>query len=368
MIQMIQPVRSAASRSGRKCLALASIAAAAVLFAGAVSGQATRPGGGAASAPAQASAGNPVPFKPVAHVEKLGDGPVPMILIPGFCCDWAVFESFMQRNASRYTMYAVTLPGFGGTQPPEFPPQDTYDYWLDNAAQAVWKVVEENHLEKPVIAGHSLGGHVAFRVGVAHSDAIRAVVAIDGTPAFFFGEDMTGAQRILAAEAQRTKYDQHTESEWADSQRKFFQNAVSDPGRGMDLANKAVRTPQSVAVQYLLELFVADLRPELPKLTAPVLVIPSIPPAEALGEVEPEAIKKQWRDTLKSAPRATLAFFENTRHFIQDDRPEELDQAIDDFLNGREVKGVSPQTPLPGAAPVPAGNGSPSTAPADARP
>ena len=57
----------------------------------------------------------------LAHVETRGEGDTHLLLVPGLLCDWTVWESFMERNAERYTMHAVTLPGFGGTEPPPEP-------------------------------------------------------------------------------------------------------------------------------------------------------------------------------------------------------------------------------------------------------
>src|SRR5688500_2392184 len=59
--------------------------------------------------PATMPVATSVPFSPVPHVEVRGKGPIQMVLIPGLLSDWTVFESFMERNGERYTMYAVTL-------------------------------------------------------------------------------------------------------------------------------------------------------------------------------------------------------------------------------------------------------------------
>src|SRR5262249_3432161 len=67
-----------------------------------------------------AGAATPPPGQP-GHVEKLGRGPIPMILLADVGEDWTLYKSFMERNAGRYTMYAVTLPGSGGTPPPPKP-------------------------------------------------------------------------------------------------------------------------------------------------------------------------------------------------------------------------------------------------------
>ena len=45
-------------------------------------------------------------------VVERGKGPIDMVLISGFGVGASAFEGFMQRNAKRYHMLAITLPGF----------------------------------------------------------------------------------------------------------------------------------------------------------------------------------------------------------------------------------------------------------------
>src|SRR5688500_10745852 len=117
-----------------------------------ISAQANQPAatGPTATATAATQPVDSVPFKALAHIEKRGSGAISMILIPGLSCDWPFSESFMQRNEDRYAMFAVTLPGFGGSEPPASPPQSAIGLWLDNAAHAVWKLVQDNALDKPI--------------------------------------------------------------------------------------------------------------------------------------------------------------------------------------------------------------------------
>src|SRR5262245_60814298 len=48
-------------------------------------------------------------------VVERGRGPIDMVLVSGSGMGASVFEGFMRRNADRYHMLAVTLPGFEGT-------------------------------------------------------------------------------------------------------------------------------------------------------------------------------------------------------------------------------------------------------------
>src|SRR5262249_17808238 len=82
---------------------------------------------------------------------KKGTGKIPMILIPDIGADASVFESFMKRNQSQFTFYAVTLPGFGGTNPPARPEKMDFGarQWWNNATMAVQHFISQQKIKRP---------------------------------------------------------------------------------------------------------------------------------------------------------------------------------------------------------------------------
>ncbi len=71
----------------------------------------------------------------LALVEEVGTGDVPVVLIHNTQGDWRVWESFMERNSARYSMFAVRLAGAGGSEAMELPEGDPLDVmvWTDAA-------------------------------------------------------------------------------------------------------------------------------------------------------------------------------------------------------------------------------------------
>src|SRR5262245_5316475 len=103
-----RPGRNSPRERYHTCMKTLALSAALLLVAfvdhcGTASAQ--NPAAPAATQPAASSPPAPVPFQPIAHVEKRGDGPVAMVLIPGLSCDWTVFDAFMKRHEHDYTMY-----------------------------------------------------------------------------------------------------------------------------------------------------------------------------------------------------------------------------------------------------------------------
>ena len=105
-------------------------------------------------------------------------GPIDMILVSGFGAGASVFEGFLRRNAKRYHMFAVTLPGLEGTpRPPMPPPAASYgdQTWTRAAMEAVVRLIGERKLDRPGLVGHFINGtQVALRVALDHPDLARA--------------------------------------------------------------------------------------------------------------------------------------------------------------------------------------------------
>ena len=121
-------------------------------------------------------------------VVERGKGPIDMVLISGFGVGASVFEGFMQRNAKRYHMLAVTLPGFEGTAAPPMPPTGTSygeQTWTRGAADAVVRLIKERRLRRPVLVGHFINGtQVAALVAIDDAVHARGLVLIAGSPRY----------------------------------------------------------------------------------------------------------------------------------------------------------------------------------------
>lgn len=303
---------------------------------------------------------------PVAHVESRGGGPATMVLVPGWTCDWTVWEGFMSRNAERYTMHALTLPGFGGSKAPPLNLEDKGTPWIDNAAEAIGAFLNERDLKDVVLVGHSMGAHLAFRVAIEHPDRIAKVVALDGFPAFPIGgpnASLTSEQRASLVDSMLApRMRELTDEQWAGQQKTMLNSMVTNPARAEQLAGVCALTDKQTAIEYYLQLLKADVTGRMADLKQPTLAIAAIDPSmNVTGQAD--NVRQIWRKQLEPAPSAKVVFFEATRHFVMDDQPDALDVAVADFLAGKPVKDVAtPPAPVvktpdiaPPSAPAPAG-------------
>jgi pimeloyl-ACP methyl ester carboxylesterase len=290
----------------------------------------------------------PVPEKPVpkttpiAHVETRGTGPIPMVLVPALVCDWHMYDAFMLRNGQRFTMYAVTLPGFGTSRPPPAPLEgQSYALtpWLDNAEQAILKLVEEKKLDKPILMGVSTGGHIALRTAIRSPDSFRSLIIINGLPAIQLrgAAVLTPAQRADMVDQQFAKeLGSLTDEVWAASQTKWIKDNFPDPDHAREVLAAAATVPKSTSGRYMLEYFASDVNDRLSALKMPLLAVSSIPPAE---NSESQGFRDSWIATYAKLAQAKLAYFEGGTEFLTEDSPLELDKAIEQFIDGKAVDG-----------------------------
>ncbi len=109
--------------------------------------------------------------------ERRGDGP-PLLLLHGIGHRWQAWEPVLDLLAQERDVIAADLPGFGASPP--LPPGRAYD--LDTAVSVLGEFVAELGLDRPHMAGNSLGG--LFALEAADRGLARSVTAL--SPAGFF--------------------------------------------------------------------------------------------------------------------------------------------------------------------------------------
>ncbi|MEL6944700.1 MAG: alpha/beta hydrolase, partial [Bacteroidota bacterium] len=109
------------------------------------------------------------------NVKVTGDGD-PIIFIPGFTVPGESWDSTILQLQKEYECHVVTLAGFGGKAPIDFP-------WLPTVNQALEDYINEKKLIDVAIIGHSLGGTIAAWLASRENNKISEIILIDALPA-----------------------------------------------------------------------------------------------------------------------------------------------------------------------------------------
>jgi pimeloyl-ACP methyl ester carboxylesterase len=107
------------------------------------------------------------------HIWEAGKG-YPVILVHGFtgtAYDWRFNIPELAKN---FSVHAFDLPGFGYSQKPL-----DFKYDADGYADFVVDFLDERGIDKAVLAGNSLGGHVALNTTARYPKRVSGMVLID---------------------------------------------------------------------------------------------------------------------------------------------------------------------------------------------
>ena len=227
-------------------------------------------------------------------VVRRGHGPVPLLLIAAAPYGADAWAGFMERNEDRYTMWAVTQPGYAGTRPPPMPSWESLEEtpWLDGVQDALVRLIEDEDMERPVVIGHQLeGDYHALRLGLEHPELVSGVVVLAGAPGRPVPiTDGTGTTRAARPEerlaALRDRWIPFYRTVTSETWRQGTTQAAGlsrDSDHGAALFERKTRTPIPTQIRYFIEMLSTNLPPRLPAMRVPVLAI-NLRLTESLGE------------------------------------------------------------------------------------
>ncbi|MBI3872292.1 MAG: alpha/beta hydrolase [candidate division Zixibacteria bacterium] len=284
------------------------------------------------------------------NYKKVGSGPQPMILIPGLGFGADVFDEFMSRWGDKYTMYAVTLAGFGGTPAPPSPATNVSfgeQTWTNGAMRGLEKLIAQEGIKKPILVGHwATGTQLALRLALAHPENARAVIILSGSSRFVMADTARMPLRV-PLDKRIAAIDRHmapswyatvTRETWDDNNFLPIDYAIS-PVRGLRLWREAAEPPIHVWVRYLCEFYAQDITLDLARLTIPTLIVkPGHDPVDlGPGQKYMDAwTHLSWQGIPEMNPKIQMAMIPDSRVCLWFDQPEKLDAVVGEFL--RSVK------------------------------
>jgi pimeloyl-ACP methyl ester carboxylesterase len=262
-------------------------------------------------------------------VKHYGDHGRPLILIPGLACGGWVWEDTVARLKKDHVLYVVTLAGFDGVAPVQ-------GKLLELAGDSLLQLIRTQHLDRPVLIGHSLGGTVSIQFAELHSDLISAVIAVDGLPVFPGTEAIPAAQRAQMGENMRVQMAGATPEQFGAQQMQFMKTrGTLSETRAVELAGHTSRSDPAATAQYVSEDVALDLRPGLALISVPVLEISPYNAADfsnpARSISEPQMIA-YYRALLQGTPKLEVVSIAPARHFVMFDQPDAFAAALSRFL------------------------------------
>ena len=114
----------------------------------------------------------------------------PLVLLAGLGNTAHVFDDFAPKLSGTYHVYGITRRGFGASSAP-LPSGDAM-YSADRLGDDVLAVMNALKLNRPVLAGHSLGGEELSSVGSRHPERVAGLIYLDAGYAYAYYDRSRG--------------------------------------------------------------------------------------------------------------------------------------------------------------------------------
>jgi 3-oxoadipate enol-lactonase len=241
-----------------------------------------------------------------------GEGP-PLFLFHSLLSDRASFASIEPELARSHHVVVPELPGFGGSQ--------AVSGGLAAVADRMAEVVREAGGRDAIVLGNGYGGFVALQMAIRHPSIASKLILADCGAAF--SEPGREAFRNMAAASKAKGLAAITDV----AMRRLFapEFQAAHPELMRDRREAFLKTDSDVLQAACAQLAELDLRPELPKVKMPVLVL--------VGEHDEATPPPMSHELAALLPNARLKVLAGCAHVPQLQAPRAFLDAIADFMN-----------------------------------
>jgi pimeloyl-ACP methyl ester carboxylesterase len=287
-----------------------------------------------AAAPAVAVAPAAADARPLIHgrftVQVVGHGP-DVILIPGLSSSRDTFAALVKADAGRHRLHLVQLAGFAGTPAGD---NASGDKVAAPTVEAIAQYIRETGLKRPAVIGHSLGGESALMLAARHPELVSRVMVVDAYPfyALLFGKDQTPETAARQLAPWRDGMLNSDDASWRKASAGQTAALVTAPERQREVQSWMLASDRVVTAHAFFELGTTDLRPELPKITAPVMVLYAY---NSFIPLTPAAMDANVAEMYVGLKGVKLVRIDDSRHFISFDKPERFVSEVEGFLDGK---------------------------------
>lgn len=257
------------------------------------------------------------------------------------------FDGFAPQFVGQYHVYGITRRGFGDSSRPE---PTLANYSAERLGEDVLAVIAALHLDRPVLAGHSIAGEEMSWVGSVHPEKVAGLIYLDAAYAFAYDARLPDdwwmgmidlRQRIEALRAGAT-IDAQYAREFLESTKRLeiasqalVQQMASLPG-----PPPPAPSPIPLAVIFGEEEFTRIQTPAMAIFACPhslrslpIPVTGASGQAQALLQRQDAARCTAQSDAFeKGNPSDPVVRIANADHAVFNSNPKEVERAMNDFL------------------------------------
>lgn len=204
------------------------------------------------------------------HITDMGEGR-PIVLIPGWPLSDEMYEyQYNDLVNAGFRAIGITLRGFGKSDKPYG------DYQYDVHVQDIKKVLEKLDISDAVLVGFSMGGAIALRLAATDDETRISKLVLAGAAAPIWTQrDDFPYNLPKNAVDELIKLNSKDRPELLASFAKIFSATETSLNAGIGAWLTAINLSASsyATAQCLVALRDTDLRPDLPKISIPTLIL-----------------------------------------------------------------------------------------------
>lgn len=125
----------------------------------------------------------------------------PLVLLAGLGNSAHVFDKFAPKLTASCHVFGITRRGFGASSAPS--PSSETTYSADRLGDDVLAVLDALKLNRPVLAGHSLGGEELSSIGSRHPEKVAGLIYLDAGYAYAYYDRSRGDMEIDLTDLQK---------------------------------------------------------------------------------------------------------------------------------------------------------------------
>lgn len=273
-----------------------------------------------------ASAPPPAPaFHPTSFTVKVTGTGRPVLFIPGLGCDGSIWDGTLAHLGGKVQAHVVSLAGFAGNPP-------LGKALVPTAREEIIEYVRHNHLDHPIIVGHSLGAFLAYWIAETAPDLIGGAVPVDGAPFFSAVFDPTATPEKVRPDVEQMAagFAALAPDAFATRMSRFLGQMMSKPEDKQRVGALAGKSDPKTVADAIAFVFTTDLRPELGKIKVRVVLII----ADMKGQMPRDGLVSTWNGLTAAIPHRELVVIDDSRHFVMLDQPDAFYAALDRSLSG----------------------------------
>ncbi|WP_172651731.1 alpha/beta fold hydrolase [Rhodococcus opacus] len=253
-----------------------------------------------------------------------GDGP-PVVLVHGTPSSSYLWRAVIPRLAEQNTVYVWDLPGYGDS-----PPVPGEPVAIRTHARVLARLVEHWGLERPVLVGHDIGAATVLRAHLVEGVPVRRIALLDAavlspwvTPVAQHMQRHLDVYRTMPTHI----FQRITEAHLDTATRRRLPSSVAEAYLG-PFAGPSGQQRYLDQVQYFDERDTTEVVDKLGTVKVPVQI---------LWGADDEWLDRSFADDLAGRiPGARATLVPGAGHFLTEDEPDLVAQALVEFLTKSE--------------------------------